>query len=69
VGVNTSFSGGNPHRKAQPPVGETLTTGKVGKAPPLSIFRGGARARRSSDGERASEPPMAPSPPTGLMHT
>lgn len=69
VGVNTSFSVGNPHRKAQPPVGETLTTGKVGKAPPPSIFRGGARARRSTDGKRAGEPSMAPSLTTGALRT
>ena len=54
VGINTSFSVGNPHRKASRPMGETPTTGKVGEAPPLSIFRVGARARRSSEGERAS---------------
>jgi hypothetical protein len=55
VGINTSFSAGNPHRKAPRPMAETPTTGKVGKAPPLSIFRGGARA--NSDGEQASKPP------------
>lgn len=48
VGVNTSFSGGNPHRKRQSHSGKTPTTAMVEKPTLLSISRGRAASRPHS---------------------
>jgi hypothetical protein len=48
VGVNTSFSVGNPHRKPKSPVGETPTTAIPEKPPLLSISRGGGQPSTTS---------------------
>jgi hypothetical protein len=51
VGVFTNFSGGNPHRKPNSPVGVSPTTAIPEKPPLLSIYRGG-------DGGSATPTPL-----------